>query len=118
MDPKSDQLFITFHHPLRTIRKDCVRHHAIKLTVLQDRSHIVRDQFDKLAARKPVKYKFPKASVKGYRFPYSFKSTADYVRQFEKMNNLVATPTPEQWEHGFASLDPALPEMWEEIVDE
>ncbi len=107
--------FITFHHPLRTIRKDCVRHHSIKLTVLQGRSHIVRDQLDKLAARKPAKYKFPKASVKGYRFPYSFESTADYVRQFEKINNLKSTLIPEHWEHRYAQLDPALPEMWEEI---
>ena len=67
-------------------------------------------------ASRPQKWKQPE-HVEQTMFP-DFKpgmTTAQYVAHFDNMNNLKHTHEPVEWDRPAPMLDPALPEVWEDI---
>lgn len=120
---------ITFYHPLRTFTDYGHRVHSIKLTTLPERSHIVRDAVDKAPRGKYKRSRLGEKRV----FPVfePGMTTRAYIDQYHEMNKSRSGGSAAKWGHIGVNLkpvvyttaldrpapmlDPALPEMWEDI---
>ena len=93
-------------------------HRGMRLDVLPGRAHIVRDLLDK--ASRPAKWKRKPVGAKYFAFPRftpGETTTAEYVDQFDKLNHLAPVES-QRIDRPAPMLDPALPEVWEEMDEE